>query len=34
MFEICESSPFDLTGRPVEHHGVMTIDSDEDFEVV
>jgi hypothetical protein len=50
MFEICETNPFDVRDKNVEHHEgkhislinkiysltflVLTLDSDDDFEVV
>jgi len=34
MFEICESSPFDSLNKIVDQHEVLTLDSDDDFEVV
>ncbi|CAF3986003.1 unnamed protein product [Rotaria sordida] len=34
MFEICQSNPFDIHNQQPHHHGVLTLDSDDDFEVV
>ncbi|CAF0948403.1 unnamed protein product [Rotaria sordida] len=34
MFEICQSNPFDVHNQQPHHHGVLTLDSDDDFEVV
>ncbi|CAF1093207.1 unnamed protein product [Adineta steineri] len=34
MFEICESNPFDMHNKKVEHHEVITLDSDDDYEIV
>ncbi|CAF0980493.1 unnamed protein product [Rotaria sp. Silwood1] len=34
MFEICQSNPFDVHNKQAHHHGVLTLDSDDDFEVV
>ncbi|CAF1100518.1 unnamed protein product [Adineta ricciae] len=34
MFEICEANPFNLQNKKAEHHGVLTLSSDDDFEVV
>jgi len=34
MFEICESNPFDARSKKTDHHEVLTLDSDDDFELV
>ncbi|CAF5213328.1 unnamed protein product, partial [Rotaria magnacalcarata] len=34
MFEICETNPFDVLAQKIDDHEVLSLDSDDDFELV